>query len=39
MVACIMLFANLGNIVLLPRMGPRSLVAAGMLAAAAAWPG
>ncbi|MGP7999256.1 MAG: MFS transporter [Streptosporangiaceae bacterium] len=39
MVACIMLFANLGNIVLLPRIGPRWLVAPGMLAAAAglAW--
>jgi len=34
MVACIMLAANLSNIVLLPRIGPKFLVAAGMLAAA-----
>ena len=34
MVACIMVFANLANIVLLPRIGPRFLVAPGMLAAA-----
>ncbi len=35
MVACIMVCANLANIVLLPRIGPRLLVAPGMLAAAA----
>jgi EmrB/QacA subfamily drug resistance transporter len=34
MVACIMACANLANIVLLPRIGPRMLVAPGMLAAA-----
>ena len=39
MVAAIMVCANLANIVLLPRFGPRWLVAPGMLAAAAglAW--
>jgi EmrB/QacA subfamily drug resistance transporter len=39
MVATIMVCANLANIVLLPRTGPRWLVASGMLAAAAglAW--
>jgi len=39
MVACIMVCANVANIVLLPRIGPRLLVAPGMLAAAAglAW--
>jgi EmrB/QacA subfamily drug resistance transporter len=35
MVACVMVAANLSNIVLLPRIGPKFLVAAGMLAAAA----
>jgi EmrB/QacA subfamily drug resistance transporter len=34
MVACIMVAANLSNIVLLPRIGPKFLVATGMLAAA-----
>ncbi len=39
MVAAIVVCANLANIVLLPRIGPRFLVASGMLAAAAglAW--
>src|SRR6202044_738940 len=39
MVAAIVVCSNLANIVLLPRIGPRFLVAAGMLAAAAglAW--
>ncbi|HWG64325.1 MAG TPA: MFS transporter [Streptosporangiaceae bacterium] len=35
MVACIVACANLSNIVLLPRIGPRLLVAPGMLLAAA----
>jgi EmrB/QacA subfamily drug resistance transporter len=35
MVGAIIVCANLSNIVLLPRIGPRSLVAPGMLAAAA----
>jgi hypothetical protein len=34
MVACIVAFANLSNIVLLPRIGPKLLVAPGMLLAA-----
>jgi EmrB/QacA subfamily drug resistance transporter len=34
MVACIMVAANISNIVLLPRIGPKYLVAAGMLSAA-----
>ena len=34
MVACIVAFANLSNIVLLPRIGPKFLVAPGMLLAA-----
>jgi EmrB/QacA subfamily drug resistance transporter len=34
MVACIVVLANLSNIVLLPRIGPKFLVATGMLAAA-----
>ena len=39
MVVCIIACANLANIVLLPRLGPRLLIAPGMLAAAAglAW--
>jgi EmrB/QacA subfamily drug resistance transporter len=35
MVICVMACANLANIVLLPRVGPRLLIAPGMLAAAA----
>jgi EmrB/QacA subfamily drug resistance transporter len=34
MVACVVAFANLSNIVLLPRIGPKLLVAPGMLLAA-----
>jgi EmrB/QacA subfamily drug resistance transporter len=34
MVACIMAFANVSNIVLLPRIGPKFIVATGMLVAA-----
>ncbi len=39
MVACIVVLANLSNIAVLPRIGPKFLVAAGMLAAASglAW--
>ncbi len=35
MIACILIASNLSSIVLLPRLGPRVLIAAGMLLAAA----